>query len=501
LKLENVIEGLKVIQLAGEVERKDIGSLEYDSRNVKRGSLFVAIKGIKTDGHKYLMEAVSKGAAAILIEDDASIPNDYLIHQNVTKILVKDSRKALAQVSSKFYKDPSRKLKIFGVTGTNGKTTVTYILKSILEQAGNKVGLIGTIKNYIGENVITTVTTDKTTPESLEINQMLYQMVEAGCTHCVMEVSSHSLALDRVFGIDFSGAIFTNLTQEHLDFHHKMENYFKSKKKLFDNLSKDAIAVSNFDNSYGERILTDTRAKNISYGAKSLYDYSFAKESFDFSSTSFDLMFGKRILKVKSNLIGKFNIYNITACAALCKEFGISEESILAGISKVAVIPGRFQVVGVDYPIKVIVDYSHTSDALENCLSSIREVLQNQKKSSRVITVFGAGGNRDRTKRPLMAKAVERYSDQLIITSDNPRNEDPEKIIEDILAGISNRTNARTIPDREEAIKEAIENADENDVLLIAGKGHEDYQIVGDKKIRFNDEEVVKKYLREKFGR
>ncbi len=498
MKLENVIEGLKVIQLAGEVERKDITAIEYDSRNVKQGSLFVAIKGFTTDGHKFVMEAISKGAIAVAIEDDSSISNDYFVHQNITKILVKDSRKALAQISSKFYKDPSRKIKIIGVTGTNGKTTVTYILKSILEQTNSKVGLIGTIKNYIGNDVIVS---DKTTPESLELNQMFYKMAEAGCTHCVMEVSSHSLELDRVYGIEFCGAIFTNLTQEHLDFHNDMESYFQSKKKLFDRLNKHSIAVSNFDDPYGKRILTNTPAKNISYGSSRSYNYSFANESYDFASTSFDLHYDNQKRKISSNLVGKFNIYNAAACAALCRELGIDENSITSGIAEVQVVPGRFQAVGSTYPIKVIVDYSHTSDALENCLLAINEIIQNQKRNSKVITVFGAGGNRDKTKRPLMAKAVEKYSNKLIVTSDNPRNEDPEKIIEDILAGVSNKAKVRTISDREEAIREAIMNAEIDDVVLIAGKGHEDYQIIGDKKIHFNDKEYAEKYLKEKFGK
>lgn len=498
MKLENVIAGLNIIQLAGEVERKDIGSIAYDSRSVKKSSLFVAIKGLTTDGHKYAFEAISKGANAIIIEDDSMIPNDYLIHQNVTKILVKDSRKALATVSSKFYKEPSQKLEILGVTGTNGKTTVTYILKSILEEAGFKVGLIGTIKNYIGADA---VQSDKTTPESLELNQMFYQMVEAGCTHCVMEVSSHSLELDRVHGIEFKGAIFTNLTQEHLDFHPDMESYFKSKKKLFDNLNSDAIAVSNFDNAYGEKILTGSSARKISYGNSSKYNYYFTDESFDFSSTRFKIKSNEKEFNIKSHLIGKFNIYNNTACAAMCCEFGVDDGSVISGIAKISNVPGRFQIVSGGYPLNVIIDYSHTSDALENCLSSIREVLKNQNKSSKVITVFGAGGNRDKSKRPLMGKAVEKYSDKIFITSDNPRNEDPNKIIEDILLGITHRLNVTTIPDREEAIKEAIENAKENDVLLIAGKGHEDYQIIGDMKIHFDDKEIAEKYLLEKFGK
>lgn len=498
MKLENVIEGLKVIQLAGEVERKDISSIEYDSRNVKQSSLFVAIKGFNTDGHKYVMEAISKGAIAIAIEDDSSISNDYLIHQNITKILVKDSRKALAQISSKFYKDPSKKIKIVGVTGTNGKTTVTYILKSILEQANNKVGLIGTIKNYIGNEIFVS---DKTTPESLELNQMFYKMVEAGCTYCVMEVSSHSIVLDRVFGIEFCGAIFTNLTQEHLDFHHDMESYFKSKKRLFDSLGENAMAVSNFDDPYGQRILTNTLAEKISYGSNPSYDFSFSSESYDFTSTSFDLVIDNRKRKISSNLVGKFNIYNAAACAALCWKLGINEESIINGLAKAEVVPGRFQVVGSNYPINVIVDYSHTSDALENCLSSINEIIQNQKRNSKVITVFGAGGNRDKTKRPLMARAVEKYSDSFIVTSDNPRNEGPEQIIEDILAGVKNKSKVKTISDREEAIRSAIMNAETNDIVLIAGKGHEDYQIIGEKKIHFNDKECAEKYLKERFGK
>ncbi len=497
MKLENLIEGLQIIQLAGEVERKDIGMICYDSRKVVKNSLFVAIKGFNFDGHNFIMEAIAKGAKAIVLEDDSGVSNDYLIHQNVTKILVKDSRKALAQLSKNFFKDPSSRLKVIGVTGTNGKTSVTYFVKSILEFAGNKTGLIGTIANYIGDEIIPA---EKTTPESVELNQMLDRMANEGCKFCVMEVSSHSLELHRVFGIDFKVGAFTNLTQDHLDFHSTMENYFNAKKKLFDSLNQSSIAVSNSDDEYGERILRDTKAKIVFYGSKRNCDYRFENVSFSFEGISFDLIHKDEKFKINSNITGTFNVYNLLAAISICKELGVDINVIQSAVKNLMQVPGRFEVVGT-FPVKVIVDYAHTHDALENVLNTIREILKSNNSNSKVITVFGAGGDRDRTKRPKMGKVVQSLSDLAIVTSDNPRFENPQQIFDDILSGMKKDETVLVVEDREEAIKKAINLANEGDVILIAGKGHEKYQIVKDQRIPFDDKKVAEKYLLERFGK
>lgn len=497
MKLENLIERLQIIQLAGEVERKDIGMICYDSRKVVKNSLFVAIKGFNFDGHNFIMEAIAKGATAIVLEDDSKISNDYLIHQNVTKILVKDSRKALAQLSKNFFKDPSSRLNVIGITGTNGKTSVTYFIKSILESAGKKTGLIGTIANYIGDEI---VPAEKTTPESFELNQLLDRMSNEGCEFCVMEVSSHSLELNRVYGIDFKVGAFTNLTQDHLDFHLTMENYFNAKKKLFDSLSQNSIAVSNFDDEYGEKIVSDTKAKVVFYGSKEKCDYRFENVSFSFDGISFDLLHKNKIIPVRSNVTGTFNVYNLLTAISVCKELGLDLNVLQSAVNRLKQVPGRFELVG-NFPVKVIVDYAHTHDALENVLKTIREILKANKSNAKVITVFGAGGNRDRTKRPKMGKVVQSLSDLSIITSDNPRFENLQQIFDDILSGMQKDENVLVIEDREEAIKKAINLANEDDVVLVAGKGHEKYQIVRDQRIPFDDKQVAERFLMERFGK
>lgn len=497
MKLENLIEGLQVIQLAGEVERKDIGMICYDSRKVVKNSVFVAIKGFNFDGHSFIMEAIAKGATAIVLEDDSKISNDYLIHQNVTKILVKDSRKALAHLSKNFFKDPSQRIKVIGVTGTNGKTSVTHVVKSILEFSGKKTGLIGTISNYIGDEVIPA---EKTTPESVELNQLLDRMANEGCEFCVMEVSSHSLELSRVYGIDFKVGVFTNLTQDHLDFHQTMENYFLAKKKLFDSLSKESIAISNYDNEYGEKILRDTKARIVFYGSGEKCNYRFENVLFTFNEIKFDLIYQNERIPVQSNITGTFNTYNLLAAISVCKELGVELDVIKLAVQNLKPVPGRFELVG-NYPVKVIIDYAHTHDALENVLNTIRGILNSNNSSSKVITVSGAGGDRDRTKRPKMGRVIQSLSNLSIITSDNPRFENPQQIFDDIISGMKKDETVLVIEDREEAIKKAISLADEGDVVLIAGKGHETYQIVKGQKIPFDDKKVAEKYLMERFGK
>lgn len=497
MKLENLIEGLSVIQLAGEVERKDIGMICYDSRKVVKNSIFVAIKGLNFDGHDFVMEAIARGATAVVLEDDSKISNDYLIHQNVTKILVRDSRKVLAQLAKNFFKDPSKKINVIGVTGTNGKTSITYFVKSILDDAGFKTGLIGTIANYIGSEIIPS---EKTTPESVELNQMLEMMVNSGCQYCVMEVSSHSLELHRVFGIEFKAGIFTNLSQDHLDFHHTMENYFLAKKKLFDSLSDSSIAVVNHDDDYSKRIISDTKAKVVSYGTSENLDYRFINPEYFFDKLKFDLVVDNKTYSIVARVAGTFNTYNLTASIAVCHQLGVDLEKIQNAVKKIKQVPGRFELVG-DYPVKVIVDYAHTADALQNVLGTIREILKVTNSSGKVITVFGAGGDRDRLKRPHMGKVVEKLSDFGIITSDNPRNEDLSQIFDDILSGIEDKSKFKVIEKREDAIKEAIISASPDDVVLIAGKGHENYQVIKNEKIPFDDRVVAEKYLKERFAK
>ncbi len=497
MKLENLIQGLSVIQLAGEVERKDIGKICYDSRKVVKNSLFVAIKGFEYDGHDFIMEAIAKGATTIVLEDDSKISNDYLIHQNVTKILVKDSRKALAQLSKNFFNNPSEKIKVIGVTGTNGKTSITYILKSILENAGMKTGLIGTIANYIGNEILPS---EKTTPESLELNQLLDRMVNENCEYCVMEVSSHSLELSRVDGINFTAGIFTNLTQDHLDFHKTLENYFNAKKKLFDSLSENSFAVVNLDDKYAEKIIADTKARIVTYGSMNNVDFKAINPEFSFDQIKFDILYKDKSYPVSTNLTGSFNVYNITAAVATSYTLGIEFDVIQNALKKLRQVPGRFELVG-NFPVKVIVDYAHTSDALQNVLLTIRSILNSNNSTNKIITVFGAGGNRDRTKRPRMGNVVEQFSDFAIITSDNPRNEEPEQIFSDILSGVNDKSKFKVIEDRREAIVKAIELANNGDVVLIAGKGHEAYQTIKGQRIPFDDREVAKEILEEKFGR
>lgn len=488
---------MEIIQLAGEVERKDIGRICYDSRNVVRNSIFVAIKGFKFDGHNYIMEAIAKGAKAIVLEDDSKVSNDYLIHQNVTKILVKDARKALAILSKNFFNDPSNRIKVIGVTGTNGKTSVTHFIKSILETAGKKTGLIGTIANYIGDKVLES---EKTTPESVELNQLLNKMADEGCEYCVMEVSSHSLELHRVFGINFTAAIFTNLTPEHLDFHQTMDNYFLAKKKLFDALNEKSIALTNIDDDYGKKIIKDTRAKVLAYGSGENSDYRILNPSFNFNEVKFDLKVNDKIYSFSANVTGSFNVYNLTASIAICLELGIEPEIINNALKSLKQVPGRFQLVG-DYPVKVIVDYAHTPDALENVLRTIHEILRSNNSNAKIITVFGAGGDRDRIKRPLMGKIVQALSDFIFVTSDNPRTENPQQIFDDILSGMNRDEGVFVIENREEAIKKAIELAKIGDVILLAGKGHETYQVIQDKQIPFDDKLIAEKYLIERFGK
>jgi len=488
MELTELINHIKVIQVAGNVQRKDVSSIEYDSRKVKKNSVFVAIKGYKTDGHLYVMDAINNGAVAVIVEQGSNLPDEIFIHADIAKIVVHNSRIALAQLSKGFYKDPTSKLKLIGITGTNGKTTTAFILKNIFETSGNKTGLIGTIANYIGSKRIES---KLTTPESNDLNEFFLQMVDDGCSHAVMEVSSHSLVLNRVYGLNFSGAIFTNITSDHLDFHLTFENYLNAKKILFDNLNDNSIAVINADDKSSNKIVQDSNAKVVSYGQSELSDYVISSVKYDLNGTDFIITTGGKSFNISTRLIGEFNAYNSAAAFALADRFGIPTEKIVEGIKETPFVPGRFEVIGNGIK-KAIVDYSHTSDSLEKAIRALRQIIGNERQ---LVTVFGCGGDRDKTKRPVMGKVATELSDFVVITSDNPRTENPMQIINDIKQGVV-KNNFIVIENRYEAIKYAIQKSKDDAAILIAGKGHETYQEVNGVRNHFSDQETAMEFLR-----
>ncbi len=489
MELTELLNSINVIKVIGEVQRQDVASVDYDSRKVNKNSVFVAIKGFRTDGHKFVIDALNKGAIAAIVEDNTAVPDDIFIHNKAAKILVHNSRVALAELSKGFYKDPSSKLNLIGITGTNGKTTTSYYIKNILEFAGNKSGLIGTISNFIGNEKIDS---KLTTPESIDLNKLLYDMISKKCTHAVMEVSSHSLFLNRVYGLSFKCGVFTNITSDHLDFHGTFEKYLNAKKLLFDNLTSDSFAVVNSDDSNSVSITRDTKAKIITYGKSFSSDFKIYDIKFDLSGTKFKILHSSKEYTVSTSLIGTFNAYNAASAFSASYCMGIEPEKIIEAIKTMPHVPGRFEVIGSGTK-KVIVDYSHTADSLQQALIAIREIVKNSMK---VITVFGCGGDRDRTKRPEMGRIASELSDDIIITSDNPRTEDPYKIIDDIKSGIK-KYNYKIIENREEAIALTVKSAPENSVILIAGKGHETYQEIKGIRNHFSDQEIARKYLNE----
>lgn len=488
MELTDLINSVKAIQVTGNVQRKEISNIVYDSRLVTANSIFVAIKGFNTDGHNYIIDAINKGAEAIILDNNNVVPEEVFIHRNVTKILVRDTRIALAELSKGFYKDPSSKIKLIGVTGTNGKTTTTWLIKSIFDYAGLKSGLIGTIANYIGE---VKLESKLTTPESSDLNNLLTQMISNECKYAVMEVSSHSLSLNRTYGLDFKFAIFTNLTIDHLDFHRTFDNYLNAKKILFDRLQEDALSIINIDDNNAGSMVKNCKAKIITFGQNHSADYLISDITFDLNGTNFCLKHKDERFNIQLPLIGEFNAYNAAAAFIVSHQSGISVESILNGLKNSKQVPGRFEVIKSENKnVKVIVDFSHTPDSLEKAIRSLRKIVGQNK----IITVFGAGGDRDKTKRPLMGKIASELSDEIIITSDNPRNENPTEILNDILKGVS-KQNYLVIEDREQAIKTAIEKADDSTAILLAGKGHETYQIIKEVKYHFSDSEIARKYL------
>ncbi len=495
--LAELLKGVHVIKLFSAYFGKmaltqdiSISAVHYDSRKVGKDDLFVAIHGSTTDGHAYLERAIEQGAIAVVVQNDASLPDPYFLHTNVFKIVVPDTRQALARIAANFYRHPSDELTIVGVTGTNGKTTTTHILRSILERSGTRSGLIGTIAYHTGRQIIPAT---HTTPESLELNALLRRMCDEGCGAAVMEVSSHSLALHRVEGLRFKAGVFTNLTQDHLDFHHTMEEYFQAKRKLFLSLDDQAWAVVNRDDPRGMAMVEGSSARCLTYGTSPAADVMAETVSMSVDGITLVVRHGDTTIPLRSKLTGRFNVENILAASACALALRIPVDSLVDAVATMDPVRGRFERIATPAGSSVVIDYAHTPDALEKCLRAIRELVP-PGSTGRIITVFGCGGDRDKTKRPIMGALAAKLSDVIIVTSDNPRTEDPERILDEIFTGIPRGTDARRIADRRTAIGQALSEARKGDIVLLAGKGHEDYQVIGKDKVHFDDHEEVQRW-------
>ncbi|MEW6652290.1 MAG: UDP-N-acetylmuramoyl-L-alanyl-D-glutamate--2,6-diaminopimelate ligase [Bacteroidota bacterium] len=487
MKLSELLNKVKVVQVIGSAELKEILNITIDSRTAGRNSIFFAIEGFKTDGHNFVQDAVNQGADAVVVHNATVVPDQIFSHAGCIKIVVEDTRKALAEFSNIFYDEPSKKLKLIGITGTKGKSTTAFFVKNIFENAGYKCGLIGTIANYIGDKEIKT---SLTTPQANELNALLSEMVKDGCTHCVMEVSSHALRLNRVDYISFAYAIFTNITSDHMDFHKTFEHYFASKKILFDMVGERGTISYNYDDENGSAIVKDSSARKISYGTNKEANVKIEKIEFDLGGTKFDLNWQGTNYKAETSLVGHFNALNAASAFVIGVADGIAPGIVLEGIKTTPQVPGRFEVVGKKNK-KVIVDYSHTSDSLKQVLIAIHHIVKNERK---IYTVFGCGGDRDRTKRPVMGEIASSMSQWVYVTSDNPRTEDPFFIIDEILKGIK-ANNYRVHENRDEAIRAAVFESEDDAVILIAGKGHENYQEINGVRKHFSDKETAEKYI------
>ena len=482
MKLSELLKLVKPIAIVGDAE-VEITGVNIDSRKIENGHLFVAIKGTQTDGHRFIPKALELGAKAVLCEE---MPDEETIgNSGVTYVQVASTEEAVGPVATVFYGEPSQKLKLVGVTGTNGKTTIATLLYNMFRQFGHKCGLLSTVCNYIeGEPI----PADHTTPDPIELNRLLHQMVEAGCEYAFMECSSHAIAQKRIGGLKFAGGLFTNLTRDHLDYHKTFENYRDAKKAFFDNLPKDAFAITNADDKNGSVMVQNTKAQVKTYSTRTMADFRARLIECHFEGMYLEIN-GR---EVGVQFIGKFNVSNLLAVYGAAIMLGKKPEDVLVILSTLKSVAGRLEPIRSKEGVTAIVDYAHTPDALENVLNAIREVLEG--KQGKVITVCGAGGNRDKGKRPLMAQEAVKQSDRVIITSDNPRNEEPQDIINDMLAGLTPQQMKKvlSIVDRKEAIRTACMMAEKGDVILIAGKGHEDYQEIKGVKHHFDDREVVR---------
>jgi UDP-N-acetylmuramoyl-L-alanyl-D-glutamate--2,6-diaminopimelate ligase len=484
MQLKTLLASIPVREVIGPLDRA-VESIAYDSRRVQRNGLFVALPGEKSDGHDFIDQAVEKGASVIVAERNPAAAG------RVTTVLVEDTRLVLADLAATFYGFPVRKLRMAGVTGTNGKTTTTFLIKHICENAGVRCGLIGTVRYEIAERVLPAT---RTTPESLDLQELLAQMVNAGCRAAAMEVSSHALAQDRTRGLEWDVAVFTNLTQDHLDFHGTMENYFASKTKLFTGLAEQKkktkpVAVINIDDRYGEQLLRkiDKKISVVTYGMGVRADFRASNYRMELGGTSYQLDARGKSYLVRVPLIGRFNVANSLAALAAANALGVGLRQAVLSLGKSPQVPGRLELVPAKRQFQIFVDYAHTPDALLNVLKTLREL-----EPQRLIVVFGCGGDRDKQKRPLMAEAVDRHADLAIITSDNPRKEDPDAIIAEVEKGFRSNKYEKIV-DRAQAIARAIELAQPHDIVLIAGKGHENYQEFSDHTVPFDDVQVARR--------
>ena len=479
--LKDILFGVSLKSITGNRDDKVVG-VAFDSRKVDKDFLFVAVKGLTVDGHDFIQAALEKGASVIVCEE---VPKD--LDKNITVVQTDNSAKALGIIASNFYGRPSEKLKLVGITGTNGKTTCATLLFELFQNLGYSVGLLSTVENKINHKVLDT---SFTTPDAVQLNQLLAEMVEGGCTHAFMEVSSHALVQHRVSGIHFTGGVFTNISHDHLDYHKTFDEYIAAKKLLFDGLSSESFALVNVDDKRGAVMMQNTKAEKNRMGIRSMADYRVriihnTLQGLELNFDGVDVWF---------KLIGEFNAYNLLTAYAVAILLGEEKEEVLSGLSTTTGASGRFEKVENTSNVMAIVDYAHTPDALENVLQTIDDL---RTKNEMLVTVVGCGGDRDKTKRPKMAGIAARFSDKIILTSDNPRTEDPQQILDDMKEGIpkSKERNVMVITDRKEAIRTACNLVTDQDIILVAGKGHETYQEIKGVRHHFDDREVLKELL------
>ena len=481
MNLTELLNRIPTLETHGNTNR-EVSEIVFDSRKASPNSLYVALKGTISDGHSFINSAIENGSTTIIVEE---IPQS--VDEKITYIKVKDSSKTLGQLASNFYGNPSEKLDLIGITGTNGKTSVTTLLFDVFKNLGFKSALISTVEYRIDDEVFPST---HTTPDVLTLNKMLSEAIEKGCEYAFMEVSSHGIHQNRTEALHFKIGGFTNITHDHLDYHKTFDEYLKVKKRFFDELNSEAIAITNIDDKNGKIVLQNTKAKKKTYALKTLADFHGKMLESDFNGMFLNFN-GKEFW---TTLTGKFNVYNILLVYGITLELGFHEDDVLQAISKLQRVKGRFETIKSPSGIFFIVDYAHTPDALENVLDSINEI---RTKNERLITVFGCGGDRDHAKRPEMGKIATRKSTLAILTSDNPRTENPSEIIKEIESGVEpqNFSKYTSIPDRKEAIKMAIKFAEPKDIILVAGKGHEDYQEINGVKHHFDDKEVIQELL------
>lgn len=487
MKLKEIVKNVEVKKAVGDLE-VEISGVVADSRKVTNGSVFVAVKGTESDGANYIPMAIEKGAKAVVMNAGTNVEANW---SDVTRVEVTDSAEALGWMASNWNGEPSKKLTLVGVTGTNGKTTTATLLWEMARRRGKKAGLLSTVVNYVDDRAVAST---HTTPDPIELNGLLKEMVDAGCEYAFMEVSSHSIVQRRIAGLDFDGGLFTNITRDHIDYHKTFDNYLTAKKAFFDGLKKEAFAITNIDDPHGKVMVQNCNARQFTYSTRQKADFKgkIIEEGFE----------GMEIevngTEVNVPFIGRFNVYNLLLVFGAAVNLGVEKEEALRLISTLRPVNGRFETIRSDSKgWTAIVDYAHTPDALDNVIETINEIRRSRKDAGKLIAVVGCGGNRDKGKRPMMAQSAVNGADQVVITSDNPRKEDPQAIIDDMLAGLTDeeKNSVIVIVDRREAIKTACALAKKGDVVLVAGKGHEDYQIIGETKHHFDDHEEIRKHI------